>query len=186
MRKSVLLCACFLLITLLVGCETYSKKVQHETIRPLVLTEETERLVNSFDSKSNYYEFSTDLKHCTIRIWTIENGEWRSSDVLTSELKLEDQYHVAGVRIGEKMSEFVLMTEGESLTTLGDGFDFEHDSGMTLYMEHEQPIEESKEVPLLGMFAIKEGDNSFPADTLRRFRNVQCDRAFVITATFEK
>ena len=106
--------------------------------------------------------------------------------MLTSELKLEDQYHVAGVRIGEKMSEFVLMTEGESLTTLGDGFDFEHDSGMTLYMEHEQPIEESKEVPLLGMFAIKEGDNSFPADTLRRFRNVQCDRAFVITATFEK
>lgn len=186
MRKSVLLCACLLLITLLVGCETYSKKVQHETIRPLVLTEETEHLINSFDSKSNYYEFSTDLKHCTIKVWTIENGEWKSSDVLSSELMLEDQYHVAGVRIGEKMSEFVIMTEGESLTTLGDGFSFEHDCGMTLYMEHEQPIEEGKEVPLLGMFAIKDGSTSFPADTLHRFQDFKCDRAFVITATFSK
>lgn len=74
-----------------------------------------------------------------------------------------------GVRIGDKVSEFTVISDGSSVSTEQSGFDFENEGGMTLYLEHDQAIEEGKEVALVGTFVMKDGI-SFSTDTLNEFK----------------
>ena len=178
----LLLLTCLINLT---ACSSANDNIDTMYIKPTEFSEETMEVLDLFDDEIQFFDISTNdtVKSHTVSIWVYRDGEWHEDGKSYGEAEfLGNRY---AIRLTETSCELYSIDDNghtkAKYPKLDTTFD-ESTAKISWKLNHEQPIELNKEIPLWVL--IGSNATSFQVSAIEKdFREIDCTAGIAITIT---